>query len=127
MTKEHQRQVGGSHYKDMPNGYQVIDLVERLDLTYLEGNVLKYLVRYRRKHDKNPEKQIEDLEKARQYLQFLINEIRQNKEIAADVTETKSAILSQRFLIFRRKKNFERVQAATGHRRTDVSALRRSQ
>lgn len=59
-------QIGGSYYKDMP--YQPIKLIDKLELDYFSGNVLKYLCRYRQKDG------IKDLEKARHYCQ-LANEL----------------------------------------------------
>ena len=55
-------QIGGSYYKDMP--YQPIALIDKLELDYFSGNVLKYLCRYRQKGG------INDLEKARHYCQL---------------------------------------------------------
>lgn len=56
-------QVGGSHY-DKP--IQPWDYIIANDLGYLEGNVVKYVSRWR---DKNG---VEDLRKAMHYLQKLI-------------------------------------------------------
>ena len=55
-------QIGGSHYKAMP--YQPIVLIDRLELDYFRGNVLKYLCRYRQKDG------IKDLHKARHYCEL---------------------------------------------------------
>lgn len=55
-------QIGGSHYKDMP--YQPVKLIDKLELDYFSGNVLKYLCRYRKKDG------IKDLEKARHYCEL---------------------------------------------------------
>nr|DAK81842.1 MAG TPA: nucelotide kinase [Caudoviricetes sp.] len=55
-------QIGGSYYKAMP--YQPIKLIDKLELDYFSGNVLKYLCRYRQKGGLN------DLEKARHYCQL---------------------------------------------------------
>lgn len=55
-------QIGGSYYKDMP--YQPIKLIDKLELDYFSGNVLKYLCRYRQKGGLN------DLKKARHYCQL---------------------------------------------------------
>nr|DAE31329.1 MAG TPA: nucelotide kinase [virus sp. ctDJ83] len=55
-------QIGGSHYKDMP--YQPIKLIDKLELDYFSGNVLKYLCRYRQKGG------AEDLKKARHYCEL---------------------------------------------------------
>lgn len=40
-------QVGGTHYTDLP--HQPLDLIAGLDLDFLQGNVVKYLTRYRYK------------------------------------------------------------------------------
>jgi hypothetical protein len=53
-----------SHY--VKGGYEVIDVIEAYDLNYLEGNILKYLLRWRQKNG------IEDLEKCKWYLSYLI-------------------------------------------------------
>lgn len=55
-------QIGGSYYKDMP--YQPIVLIDKLELDYFSGNVLKYLCRYRQNGG------INDLEKARHYCEL---------------------------------------------------------
>lgn len=60
-------QVGGSHYKHTT--YQHWDFVYRaLEGRYLEGNITKYLVRWRNKNG------LQDLEKAKHYLEKLITE-----------------------------------------------------
>lgn len=59
-------QVGGSHYKA---GLQHWDYaIRRLGNRYLEGNITKYVVRYKKKHGS------QDLKKAIHYLEKLINE-----------------------------------------------------
>lgn len=57
-----EKQIGGSHYKALP--YQTIVLIDKLELDYFSGNVLKYLCRYRQKDG------IKDLEKARHYCEL---------------------------------------------------------
>ncbi len=59
------KQVGGSHYKDME--IQPIDFITKNNLSYIQGNVIKYVCRYK---DKNG---VEDLEKAMHYLEILID------------------------------------------------------
>jgi len=59
----YRRQVGGSHYENLP--IQPIELIEKFKLTYHEGNVLKYLMRYKYKNGR------EDLMKALDYLEML--------------------------------------------------------
>jgi len=62
--KANDTQVGGMHYK----GYdiQVWDAIESWGLGFLDGNVIKYVARWRKKNG------LEDLKKARHYLDKLI-------------------------------------------------------
>jgi len=62
--KANDHQVGGSHYKD--RAIQPWDFIIANDLGFLEGNVIKYVARYKAKNG------IKDLEKARHYLDKLI-------------------------------------------------------
>ena len=57
-------QVGGSHYKDKT--IQPWDYIIANDLGYLEGNVVKYVSRWKNKNG------VEDLKKAQHYLSKLI-------------------------------------------------------
>lgn len=57
-------QVGGSHYKDM--AIQPVEYIHANKLGYIEGNIIKYVSRWRRKNG------IADLEKARHYIDLLI-------------------------------------------------------
>ena len=57
-------QVGGSHYKD--KAIQPIEYSHANHLGFCEGNVVKYISRWRQKNG------IADLEKARHYLDLLI-------------------------------------------------------
>lgn len=60
-----------SHYADgWSNGAEVIDLTEHL--SFCAGNVVKYVCRAGRK---DPDKHVEDLEKARWYLDREINRV----------------------------------------------------
>ena len=63
-------QVGGNHYSKL--AIQPFDIIEQNNLNFWEGNVLKYLLRYK---DKNG---VQDLEKAQHYLAKLI-EIQRKK------------------------------------------------
>ena len=58
------KQVGGDHYAVMK--IQPIEFILANELGFCEGNVIKYLCRYKRKNG------LEDLKKARQYIDFLI-------------------------------------------------------
>ena len=64
-----------SHYQGRK--YEAIAIIQDYDLNFCLGNVLKYLLRAGRK---DPSKKLEDLRKAKQYLEFEIAEIEsQNK------------------------------------------------
>jgi hypothetical protein len=57
-------QVAGGHYKDM--AIQPAEFLHRNGIGYIEGCVIKYLCRWRSKNG------LEDLKKARHYLDLLI-------------------------------------------------------
>ena len=57
-------QIGGSHYKDMK--IQPLDYIVENEIPYREANVIKYVSTYKSKNG------IEDLRKARHYLDLLI-------------------------------------------------------
>lgn len=57
-------QVGGDHYKTMP--IQPVEFSHRNGLGFIAGNVIKYVCRASKKGG------IEDLQKARHYLDLLI-------------------------------------------------------
>lgn len=59
-------QVGGSHYRD--RGIQPIQFILANELGFCEGNVVKYVTRHKFKNG------LEDLKKARHYIDFLIEE-----------------------------------------------------
>jgi hypothetical protein len=65
-------QIGGSHYKN--KGIQPIEYIMANKLSFCEGNVVKYVSRWR---DKNG---IDDLLKAKHYLEFLIEEVRDDRD-----------------------------------------------
>lgn len=58
------KQIGGDHYKTMK--IQPAEFIEANGLSYLQGNAIKYICRFR---DKNG---IEDLRKAKHYIDMLI-------------------------------------------------------
>ena len=64
MSNPLNEQVGGDHYKDLP--IQPFEFIERNNLGYGVGNVIKYLCRYKTKGG------AEDLKKARHYIDLLI-------------------------------------------------------
>lgn len=59
-------QVGGTHYSKMK--IQPIDFITANELGYMEGNIIKYVCRYKSKNG------VEDLKKAQHYLQMLIEQ-----------------------------------------------------
>lgn len=66
MTNPLTHQEGGSHYKN--KAIQPIEYIMANGLGFCEGNVVKYVTRYK---DKNG---LEDLKKARHYIDFLIED-----------------------------------------------------
>ena len=65
------KQVGGSHYKEL--AIQPITYIQKNGLGYCEGNVIKYITRWNRKHQA-PKEKIDDLRKAIHYIELLIEE-----------------------------------------------------
>ena len=57
------------------SGYEVIDVIKAWELNFSLGNVLKYIARAGRK---DPNKEIEDLEKAKFYIEMQIDNIKKN-------------------------------------------------
>lgn len=58
------KQVAGNHYKDQP--IQPVEYIYANAIGYFEGNVIKYVSRWRKKNG------IADLEKAKHYIELLI-------------------------------------------------------
>ena len=61
--KPNETQIGGDHYQ---MAIQPVEFIERNNLSFIEGNVVKYICRHRHKNGK------EDLLKAMHYIQLLI-------------------------------------------------------
>lgn len=57
-------QVGGNHYKDM--AIQPVEYIIKNNIPFVEGNVIKYVSRWRKKNG------VQDLEKAKHLLDVLI-------------------------------------------------------
>ena len=66
-------QIGGTHYRD--KAIQPIEYILANDLGFCEGNIIKYVSRYK---DKNG---LEDLKKAKHYLEFLIEEVEKVEKV----------------------------------------------
>lgn len=60
------KQIGGDHYKSM--AIQPIEYIQANKLRFIEGNIVKYISRWREKNG------IEDLKKIKHYVEFLIEE-----------------------------------------------------
>jgi hypothetical protein len=65
------KQEGGSHYKDM--AIQPVEFITKNNISFLEGNVIKYVCRHASKNGK------QDIEKAIHYLE-LIKELHYGNE-----------------------------------------------
>lgn len=59
-------QIGGKHYKAFK--IQPVEFIHINGLGYIVGNIIKYVCRYQLKHSSG----IEDLRKARHYIDMLI-------------------------------------------------------
>ncbi len=80
-------QVGGDHYQCRK--IQPIEFALANDLGFCEGCVIKYVTRWRDKGG------VEDLEKAMHYLQFLIEDAKNNKLAVEDIALATSATSSE--------------------------------
>lgn len=69
------KQVGGNHYKQFP--IQPVEFINANNLSYMQGNVIKYVARYPFKNG------IVDLEKAKHYIEMLI-EFERNKQLTEE-------------------------------------------
>jgi hypothetical protein len=70
MSKVLDHQEGGSHYKKM--AIQPIDFIYFNDIPFIEGNIIKYILRHKKKNG------LEDLKKAKHYLEILIEKEYEN-------------------------------------------------
>jgi hypothetical protein len=61
-----ENQVGGDHYKKMK--IQPLEYISKNNIGFLEGNVIKYVSRWQSKGG------LEDLKKAKHYINLLINQ-----------------------------------------------------
>jgi hypothetical protein len=66
-SKLHEGVGTQSHYMDLK--IQPIEVIRANNMGFLDGNVLKYVMRFKGKNG------VEDLRKARQYLEWLIDEL----------------------------------------------------
>ena len=66
------KQIGGSHYKFYK--IQPYEFISKNELTFFQGNVVKYVLRYPYKNG------IEDLEKIKHYCDLEIKKMKDNKK-----------------------------------------------
>lgn len=78
------KQVGGDHYKT--DGLQHWDIVELFKFDYFQGQITKYLMRWRKKNG------IEDLQKARHYLDKYIELESAKRDAAANASRTSAQV-----------------------------------
>ena len=64
-------QVGGNHYTKFP--IQPYEFISKNDLSFFQGNVIKYVCRYKNKNG------IEDLEKIKHYCDLEIKKLKDKK------------------------------------------------
>ena len=72
MATKNKSSIDPDHYNR--HVIQPIEFIMKNNLSYCVGNVIKYVVRYSYKNG------VEDLKKARQYIDFLITEIENNEK-----------------------------------------------
>ena len=63
-SKVYNKQIGGSHYKDML--LQPSEFINKNKLLFAEGNAIKYICRHAHKGE------VQDLEKAKHYIDMII-------------------------------------------------------
>jgi len=66
------KQIGGSHYKNFK--IQPYEFISKNDLSFFQGNVIKYVCRYLHKN------KIEDLEKIKHYCDLEIKKMKDTKK-----------------------------------------------
>lgn len=71
MSDALEKQIGGKHYKKQ--GIQPWEYIEANGLDFFQGNVVKYVTRYKDKSG------IEDLEKAKHYIEYMIEKLKKCK------------------------------------------------
>jgi hypothetical protein len=74
--KSFKKQIGGNHYKTL--SIQPSKYIYYNQFNWYQGNVIKYVSRYNRKH-KTAKGQLVDLRKAEHYLQLLIETFNNKK------------------------------------------------
>ncbi len=68
------------HYGGENDTYETIKVIEAWEMDFIEGNILKYLRRYKKKNG------LEDLQKSLWYLEYLINKYKSNDKQKRGIT-----------------------------------------
>lgn len=82
-----EKQIGGTHYNELP--YQPIELIYKLDLGFIQGNIIKYITRWRCKNG------IEDLKKAEHYCELGFYYEETNSKYSSRYRYTSSHIVNE--------------------------------
>ena len=69
--KSYKKQIGGNHYKKYK--IQPVEFIIKNNIGFVEGNVIKYILRFKDKGG------IADLEKAKHYIELLIDSSKSSK------------------------------------------------
>jgi hypothetical protein len=69
--KSYKKQVGGNHYKKYK--IQPVEFIIKNNIGFVEGNIIKYILRFKDKGG------IADLEKAKHYIELLIDSSKSSK------------------------------------------------
>jgi hypothetical protein len=71
FMKSYKKQIGGNHY--LKYKIQPIEFIIKNNIGFVEGNILKYVLRFKEKGG------VRDLEKARHYIELLIESTKSSK------------------------------------------------
>lgn len=80
MSEANKRQVAGTHYQT--GGLQHWDLCAMYGWDYFQGQITKYVMRWKTKHP-TPEKRLDDLKKARHFIDKYIEEVEKGTPMPA--------------------------------------------
>lgn len=81
-----------THYGGQQNPYEAIKIIEALDLGFCLGNTVKYISRAGKK---DPTKELEDLRKARWYLDREIQKL-EHKALGEQIIKTTKKVTSKK-------------------------------
>jgi hypothetical protein len=108
------KQINGDHYR---GAIQTWDYIVANDLGFLEGNIVKYVTRFRKKNG------LQDLEKAQHYLQKLI-EVENERLRRASNTNVQNQQTIAGIIAESENRYGERTSANVSYRNEAVTQLR---